>query len=1171
MVARLEDLKVGCRVSGVVAGEPVTVVQVEWHGVDVVTLTYRGGSGSVGSELLYREHEVRITVDSEEGQAWAFDGDASEFRLVAEARRIQLAYLFDPRLAVHLSLIDPLPHQIQAVYGEMLPRHPLRFALCDDPGAGKTIMAGLYIKELLFRGDLRRCLVVAPGGLVSQWQDELGERFGLSFDILTRDMIEATATADPFVEHNLLIARLDHLARNDELVERLARTEWDLAVVDEAHRMSAHRFGIEVKETKRYRLGKVLGQVARHLLLMTATPHAGKDEDFQLFLALLDPDRFEGNAGPAVGQRDVSDLLRRMVKEKLLTFEGRPLFPERVATTVAYPLSPGEKELYNQVTDYVRDEMNRADRLAAAGEGRRGNRVGFAATILQRRLASSPEAIYQSLARRRQRLIDRLAEERAGMSRDSDDGPEVDEDDLEDLDAAEREQIEESLADVVTASVDLAELEAEIATLQRLENLADRVRRSGDDRKWTELTGLLERPELLDANGTRRKLIVFTEHRDTLNHLVARLRSWFGRPDSVVAIHGGVKREDRRRIQETFTQQPECAVLVATDAAGEGINLQRAHLLINYDLPWNPNRLEQRFGRVHRIGQREVCHMWNLVADETMEGKVYARLLDKLEEQRLALGGQVWDVLGEALPGPALRNLLIQAIRYGDRPEVRAQLDAVVDASVGDGLAELVAEQALASDVLGLADVERIRRDLLEAEARRLQPHYVRAWFVAAFERLGGRMSERETGRYLVSRVPPSLRQPGLGAARTRTPVVDRYERVTFDKGLARLDGSAPAQLLAPGHPLVEAVLARTVEQLDSVLRRGAVLIDDADPGDAPRVVVALEHSIVDGRQTATGRVVVSRRFEFVELRPNGQAGNAGHAPYLDYRAPTEAESPALGSLALDPWLVSGVEQTAFSYAVGTAVPQHLSEVRARTTERLAKVRSAVRDRLTKQIAYWDARAVELKEQADAGRQPRMNPDRAAARADELSGRLSARMAELEREEQLAALPPVIVGAALVIPAGLVAQSLEGSGSAEQPQNMPVADREETDRRAVAAVCAAERTAGWEPHVMAHSNPGYDIESVHPGGAVRFLEVKGRREGAEVFMVTRNEILCSLNVPDAWELALVEVSAQSPDRDAVRYLKQPFGEGVHLPFATTAAVLSWAEYWDKGKDREVLR
>jgi superfamily II DNA or RNA helicase len=1166
--ASLEDLKPGVVVHGVVADEAVTVVQTEWHGTDVLTLTYRRPAGTVGNELVYRDHGLRIEI--EDGASWSFDADGALFRLAAEARRIRLAYLFDPRLAVHLSLLEPLPHQLQAVYGEMLHRHPLRFALCDDPGAGKTIMAGLYIRELMLRGDLRRCLIVAPGSLVVQWQDEMLERFGMRFAILSSDSVDNSATADPFSEADLLIARLDHLSRNEALMERLARTDWDLAVVDEAHRMSAHRFGAEVKETKRYRLGKVLGQVARHLLLMTATPHDGKDEDFQLFLALLDPDRFEGRPTPGshVSPSDASDLMRRMVKEKLLRFDGRPLFPERRATTVTYPLSEPEADLYVQVTDYVREEMNRADRLADEGEGRRGNRVGFAATVLQRRLASSPEAIYRSLSRRRQRLADRLEEERSGLRRGDteDSSADFDEDDLDDLEAGELEDLEESVVDGATAARNVAELEAEIAILARLEAVADQVRRSGVDRKWVELVGLLERPEMLEDTGGRRKLIVFTEHRDTLNHLVGRLRTWFGQPEAVVAIHGGVHRHERRRLQDRFTHDPDCVVLVATDAAGEGVNLQRAHLLVNYDLPWNPNRIEQRFGRVHRIGQHQVCHLWNLVAEDTREGQVYARLLTKLEEQRRALGGEVWDVLGAAMPGRSLRDLLMEAVRYGDRPDVRAKLDAIVDATIGDGLAELVAEHGLAADVLGLADVERIRLELLEAEARKLQPHYVRAWFAEAFARTGGRMVEREADRFEITRVPPVLRQPvpsPVTAGRPSTggaAVLGRYERVTFAKERTRPDGLAPAELLAPGHPLMEAVLTATLDELDPLLRRGAVLVDEADSGEQARVVVLLEHAITDGRETPSGRTVVSRRFEFVELRPDGTATSAGYAPYLDQRPMRADERVAAAEVLSDPWLHSGVEQAAFSYAVQYAVPAHLAEVRERTVERVSNVRAKVRDRLSKQITYWDARANELRDQAARGRQPRMNPDRAQARADELESRQKARFIELAREEQLSALPPVVVGAAVVVPAGL----LNRSGSGQPPPSLSAADRREVELRAVDAVCARERALGWVPTVMPYANPGFDIRSEDSGGDVRFVEVKGRVEGADTFMVTRNEILHALNVPDAWLLALVEVSADGPDADQVRYLRQPFGETVHLPFDTTAAMLSWRDYWSRG-------
>ncbi|MGI9032603.1 MAG: helicase-related protein [Acidimicrobiales bacterium] len=1159
MPAHLEDLTPGAVVRGIERAEAVTAVAVEWHGSSSVTLTYRTPSGDVEHRLVYRIDEAALQVD-ERGEGWSFDADGHLFRLAAEARRIRLAYLFDPRLAVHLSLLEPLPHQIQAVYGELLPRHPLRFALCDDPGAGKTIMAGLYIKELLLRGVVRRCLVVAPGGLVGQWQDELAERFGLSFAILTRDMIEATHSADPFAEHDLLIARLDHLARNDELVDRLSTTEWDLVVVDEAHRMSAHYFGTELKETKRYRLGKVLGQVARHLLLMTATPHAGKEDDFQLFMALLDADRFEGR--PRDGAQapvDVSDLMRRMVKEKLLRFDGRPLFPERRATTVAYPLSPEEAHLYEQVTQYVTEEMNKADRLTAEGEGRRGNRVGFAVTVLQRRLASSPEAIYQSLHRRRGRLEDRLVEERLRADAPpapvlAEQGPEVDVDDEEDWDETEREAIEEELVDQASSARTVAELAAEIATLGRLETAAESVRRSGTDRKWTELVALMEdAPEMVDATGRRRKLIVFTEHRDTLNYLVERLRSFLGRTEAVVTIHGGIRREERRRIQDTFTQDRDCLVLVATDAAGEGINLQRAHLVVNYDLPWNPNRIEQRFGRVHRIGQTEVCHLWNLVAEATREGQVYLRLLEKLETQRRALGGQVFDVLGAALPGRALRDLLIEAIRYGDRPDVRARLDRVVDERVGEGLAELVAQHALAGDVLDASDVERIRHDLTEAEARRLQPHYVRAWFTEAFERLGGRMAEREHGRYEITRVPEPVRHRGRR-------VLSRYERVTFDKHRVRVESRPLAELLAPGHDLLEAVLDLTLADVGDLLRRGSTLVAEADAGDVPRVLLFLEHAITDGHDTPTGRRVVSRRFEFVELSPDGTTRSPGYAPYLDYRAITDDELPLVKGLLADPWLAGDVERLGLDHAIEVAIPGHLAEVRVRNDARVVKVRAAVRDRLTKEIAYWDLRAAELREQADAGKQPRMNPDRAQARADELSGRLKARLADLDRDQQLSALPPVVVGGALVVPAGLLAKL---GGTKVVPPPSLALEVEAVERRAVEAVLEAEEALGRRPTEMHRTNPGFDVRSEALDGSLLFVEVKGRMAGAESFFVTRNEILHSLNVPDAWVLALVEVSPAGPGHDRVRYLRRPFGDTVHLPFATTSTVLDWPDYWNR--------
>lgn len=435
---RLEDLIPESSLRGILPDASVAVVSVHWHGSDALTLVYRRTDGRVADEILYRHDESRLQI-VEHGRPWSFDGDGELFRLVSEAYRIHLAHLFDPVLAVHTSLVDPLPHQITAVYEAMLPQQSLRFLLADDPGAGKTIMAGLLIKELIARGDLKRCLVVCPGSLAEQWQDEMHRKFHLPFEILTNDKLEAARTGNWFLENDLAIARLDKLSRNEDVQQKLATPDchYDLVICDEAHKLSATFFGGEVKYTKRYRLGQLLSGLTRHFLLMTATPHNGKEEDFQLFLALLDSDRFEGRFRDGVHQVEVSGLMRRMVKENLLKFDGTPLFPERIAYTVPFKLSDGEARLYKEVTEYVREEFNRAEALQ---NEKRAGTVGFALTILQRRLASSPEAIFQSLRRRRERLEKRLQEldlfQRSGQAniRSSVDSvPELDADDIDDF------------------------------------------------------------------------------------------------------------------------------------------------------------------------------------------------------------------------------------------------------------------------------------------------------------------------------------------------------------------------------------------------------------------------------------------------------------------------------------------------------------------------------------------------------------------------------------------------------------------------------------------------------------------------------------------------------------------------------------------------------------------
>jgi len=1120
------------------------VVDVAWHGSTVVELTYKDPTGRLGSELLYRDREPTLEV-IDAGRVWSFESDGALFRLVSEAYRIRLAYLFDPVLAVHTSLVEPLPHQITGVYGELLNRQPLRFLLADDPGAGKTIMAGLLIKELIIRGDLHRCMIVCPGMLVEQWQDELDRRFHLPFEIMTNDKLEATRSGNWFNETSLAICRLDKLSRNEELQSKLEQTDWDLVVVDEAHKMSASFFGGEIKETKRYKLGKLLSRISRHFLLMTATPHNGKEEDFQLFMALIDGDRFEGRFRDGVHVTDVSDLMRRMVKENLLKFDGAKLFPERLAYTVGYKLSPAEADLYKQVTDYVREEFNRADSLP--GEGRKGT-VGFALTTLQRRLASSPEAIYQSLRRRRERLENRLREERL-LKRGADahfeppsDVPQMTDEDIEELEDApdgEIEAAEEKVVDQATAARTIAELESEIATLKRLEALAQRVRRSGTDRKWDELRHLLQNnPEIIDAEGNCHKIVIFSEHRDTLNYLVERIRGVLGRPEAVVQIHGAMGREDRRKAQEGFTQDKDVQVLVATDAAGEGINLQRAHLAVNYDLPWNPNRLEQRFGRIHRIGQNEVCHLWNLVAEETREGEVFTRILEKLEQERASLGGQVFDVMGKiTFDNRPLRDLMIEAIRYGERPDVRAKLTRIVDEALDRShIKELIEDRALSHDSIDATRVREIREEMERAEARRLQPHFISSFFLEAFRLQGGTIREREPKRYEITHVPATIRNRDRLIGRG-DPMLPRYERVTFEKELITVQGKPLAEFICPGHPLLDATIDLIMERYRALLKRGAVLIaPDETHVDSVRALCYLEHSIQDARTDRFGsRRMVSRRMQFVEIDEKGAPHNAGYAPYLDYRPVTDEERAMLAPVLAADWLKADLERQAVNYAVSNLVPDHLAEIRDRKEALIAKTEAAVRDRLTKEINYWDLRAEELKAQELAGKTPRLNSGRARQRADDLQARLEKRLAELQQERQLSAMPPVVIGGALVIPEPMLAVLRAGGATTV---DAAVHDTKRVESLAMAAVMESERRLGYQPHDVSANNCGYDIESRMPGqGQLRFIEVKGRVAGADTVTITKNEILTALNKPDDFILAIVEVDGNSA---TPRYVRRPF-------------------------------
>ena len=652
----LRNLTKGTSVKGILPDGLVTVVDVKWIGTVAVELTYKDSAGRLGNELLYRDREPTLEVVTA-GRPWSFDGDGAMFRLVSEAHRIGLAYLFDPLLAVHTSLVEPLPHQITAVYEEMLPRQPLRFLLADDPGAGKTIMCGLLTKELSVRGDLQRCMIVCPGNLAEQWQDEMDRRFHLPFEIMTNDKLESARTGNWLQENNLVICRLDKLSRNEDLQEKLKQTDWDLIVCDEAHKMSASFFGGEVKATKRYRLGQLLAGVTRNFLLMTATPHNGKEEDFQLFMALLDGDRFEGKFrdgvhyrrclghDAAAGEGEASQVRRHAPVPRTDRLHGqlRPLGRRGRPLQASHRLRPrgvqpgrGPGERGPQGHGRLRAD----DPAAAAGLVAGGHLPIASSSPGTARKAAPRGATSQAWCRGTACTAMPAC-------------PSIRLDDLEELDDApdaEIEEAEEKVVDQASAARTIAELQVEIGMLEHAwRNWPTRSAVPAPTESGTNspsscrTTPRCSMPTAIAASSSSSR-----EHRDTLNYLEERIGSLLGRPEALVTIHGSMGREERRKAQDAFTQDKEVEILVATDAASEGINLQRGHLMVNYDLPWNPNRLEQRFGRIHRIGQTEVCHLWNLVAKETREGRGVPAASGKAGRRTQGVGRP-----GFRHPGPA--------------------------------------------------------------------------------------------------------------------------------------------------------------------------------------------------------------------------------------------------------------------------------------------------------------------------------------------------------------------------------------------------------------------------------------------------------------------------------------------------------------------------------------
>ncbi len=1060
----------GQTIEGPFWGEPLRVLAVHPVGrglrIEAVGLRSR----------RYYDHTLQpadlARVRAAPHEARTFTGNSEAFFLALEAHRIRLAHQFDPLLAVNVSQVDPLPHQIDAVYHHILRQPRIRFLLADDPGAGKTIMAGLLLKELQARGLVRRTLVVVPGHLKDQWLREMKERFGETFTVVDRAVVGATWGRNVWQEQPRVITSMD-FAKQEEILAALAETRWDLIVVDEAHKLAAYRYGTKVSRTQRYRLGEVLSRIGHFLLFLTATPHRGDPENFRLFLDLLLPGMF---ATPDLLMESVrrgdNPLFLRRLKEDLRDFAGRPLFPPRHVHTHTFRLHDDEKRLYNAVTAYVQTEYNKA----FAADKRN---VAFALLILQRRLASSVRAARRSLERRRARLEELLRLGRWLAEHDP-----LDEDALEDAPEAERLRQEEDLVARLTAAETREELQAEIRTLDELVRLARAAESREVETKLAELRRVMEDERIRE---TGEKLLIFTESRDTLDYLAERLRAW---GYAVVTLHGAMGLDERIRAEHEFRDRAQ--VMVSTEAGGEGINLQFCSLMVNYDLPWNPNRLEQRMGRIHRYGQPREVHIYNLVAAETLEGQVMEALFRKLERIRTALGSdRVFDVIGEVVVGRSLQDLIVDAIaRRRTLEEILAEIEAVPDEEAVRRAREAALE-ALATRHINLQEVLGESR---RARENRLVPEYIEQFFVRAARFLGLRLERRQDGLWRLPHVPLPLREVSQEFRHRYGEVFSEYNRFAFDRETARRKDGL---FVAPGHPLLESVLEQVMERGADDLRKGALF---ADPdGRLDGYLWFLEGEIHDG----AGEVVGRRLFTLFQPADGGD--------------PRPVNSSVLWDLLPLPPGDGAEEPPPEEAVVALFAETVLEEYRAellRERERHAEIRQRYGLRsLDGLILESQARLIEYETRRAKGEPV---PDVEVRNEERRKEELLARRRDLEEEirRQTALLPatPRVVGVARVVP-----QAPE-PGMREDPAVEAVGMR---------VALEYERAQGRRPQDVSTQNLGYDIRSEAPDGAVRYIEVKARAQTGPV-VLTPNEWLMAQRLGEEYWLYVVEHAATEP-------------------------------------------
>jgi superfamily II DNA or RNA helicase len=1050
--------------------EPVRILAVEHLGTRVRIEAVGIKSSQVYERILSATDLERVRVVDEAVRDFSGRGEA--FFLAMEAQRIRYAYQFDPLFAVSVAQVDPLPHQIEAVYHYILRNPRIRFLLADDPGAGKTIMTGLLLKELKYRGLVRRTLIVVPGHLKDQWLREMKERFGETFTVVDRSVINATWGRNVWQEQPQVITSMD-FAKQDDVMATLSEVHWDLVVVDEAHKMAAYRYGEKTTRTERYRLGELLSRTSNFLLFLTATPHRGDPENFRLFLDLLQPGFFANSdlLNESVKNADNPLFLRRL-KEDLKDFEGRPLFPPRRVFTKTYRLSDDEKRLYNAVTEYVEKSYNKA--LAAEKRN-----VAFALLILQRRLASSLRAVRRSLERRKERLEELLKLGKWLAERGT-----VDEEELEDAPEAERLKREEELVERLTAAETREELQTEINTLAELIRLAREAERHEVETKLTELRRVMEDEQL---QQTREKLLIFTESRETLEYLAEKLKDW---GYSVVTLHGGMNLDARIRAEHEFRERAQ--VMVSTEAGGEGINLQFCSLMVNYDIPWNPNRLEQRMGRIHRYGQQKEVHIYNLVAADTREGKVLEALFRKLERIQNALGSdRVFDIIGEVIPGRSLKELIVEAIaNRRTLDDIVAEIEAMSDEEAVRKAREAVLEGLATRHI----DLQRVLGEDRRAREHRLMPEYIERFFQRACEFLNIPLERRRDGLWRVPNVPYEIRNVSQDFRHRFGEVFREYGKLDFDKATARRQD---AVFIAPGHPLLEAVIERLLTECADDVRRGAVFVDP--DGRLDGWLLFLEGEVRDGtNQVAGKRIFALYRSVGGDVRLINPSVLWDLKPYAKQQE-IESQVP---------------ENDVIAYAVEHVLEPYRAEL-LKERERMAAIKRKYGLRsLEQMILESEAKLIEYETRRAKGENlPEVELLNEQRRKEELEMRKRALEEEIRRETSLLPSTPKILGVVRVLPQPTSDQSMRSDAEIEAI-GMQVAMQ-------------YEREHGRNPEDVSAENIGYDIRSTSPLGEVRYIEVKARATTGAI-VLTPNEWLMAQRLGNEYWLYLVENAATQP-------------------------------------------